>query len=52
MSHFTVLTILRKGTKKSLEDVLAPYSENLEVEQYKYKSKKTLIKEGKKQASS
>ena len=50
MSHFTVLTILRKGTKKSLEDVLAPYSENLEVEQYKYKTKKTLIKEGKKQA--
>ena len=46
MSHFTVLTILRKGTKKSLEDVLAPYSENLEVEQYKYKSKKQLIKEG------
>lgn len=50
MSHFTVLTILRKGTRKSLEDVLAPYDENLEVEQYKYKSKKELIKEGKKQA--
>ena len=31
MSHFTVLTILRKGTRKSLEDVLAPYDENLEV---------------------
>ena len=47
MSHFTVAVITAK--KEKLEEMLASYDENLEVEPYIEKTKKEIIKEAKKQ---
>lgn len=46
MSHFTVAVITAK--KEKLEEMLASYDENLEVEPYIEKTKKEIIKEAKK----
>lgn len=46
MSHFTVAVITAK--KEKLEEMLASYDENLEVEPYIKKTKKEIIKEAKK----
>lgn len=43
MSHFTVAVITAK--KEKLEEMLAPYDENLEVEPYIEKTKKEIIEE-------
>ena len=45
MSHYTVLAIIRKGSKQSLESLLAPYDENERVEPYVAKTKAQLIAE-------
>ena len=47
MRHFTVAVITAK--KEKLEEMLASYDENLEVEPYIEKTKKEIIKEAKKQ---
>lgn len=47
MSHFKVAVITAK--KEKLEEMLASYDENLEVEPYIEKTKKEIIKEAKKQ---
>lgn len=47
MSHFTVAVITAK--KKKLEEMLAPYDENLEVEPYIERTKEEIIKEARKQ---
>ena len=49
MSHFTVMVIKRKGAKKSVEDILAPYDEGLTVAPYISKSRAELIEYGKKE---
>ena len=41
MSHFTVAVITAK--KENLEEMLAPYDENLEVEPYIKRTKKKII---------
>ncbi len=41
MSHFTVAVITAK--KEKLEEMLAPYDENLEVEPYVWRTKKEII---------
>lgn len=46
MSHFTVAVITAK--KEKLDEMLAPYDENLEVEPYIEKTKKEIIKEARK----
>lgn len=46
MSHFKVAVITAK--KEKLEEMLASYDENLEVEPYIEKTKKEIIKEAKK----
>lgn len=51
MSHFTVMTILRKGSNKTLEDILAPYDENLEVAPYVRRTKAELIQEMRERAA-
>lgn len=43
MSHYTVLAIIRKDSRQTLEDLLAPYDENKQVEPYVYKTKAQLI---------
>lgn len=43
MSHFTVAVITAK--KEKLEEMLAPYDENLEVKPYIERTKKEIIKE-------
>lgn len=45
MSHYTVLAIIRKGSEKSLDALLAPYSEGKKVEPYVAKTKSQLIAE-------
>ena len=45
MSHFKVAVITAK--KEKLEEMLASYDENLEVEPYIEKTKKEIIKEAK-----
>ena len=47
MSHFIVVVITAK--KEKLEEMLASYDENLEVQPYIEKTKKEIIKEAKKQ---
>ena len=49
MSHFTVMVIKRKGTRKGVDALLAPYDENLEVAPHVVKTRDELIKEGKEQ---
>lgn len=49
MSHFKVAVITAK--KEKLEEMLASYDENLEVEPYIEKTKKEIIKEAKKRKS-
>ena len=51
MSHYTVMTILRKGSNKTLEDILAPYDENLEVAPYVRSTKAELIQEMRERAA-
>lgn len=46
MSHFTVAVITAR--KESLEEMLAPYDENLEVEPYVERTKEEIIKEARK----
>lgn len=46
MSHFTVAVITAK--KEKLDEMLAPYDENLKVEPYIEKTKKEIIKEARK----
>lgn len=46
MSHFTVAVITAK--KEKLEEMLAPYDENLEVEPYIERTKEEIIKEARK----
>lgn len=46
MSHFTVAVMIKD--KNKLEEVLAPYDENLEVAPYIYKTKEELIESSKK----
>ena len=43
MSHFTVAVIHHKN--QDIEELLAPYNENLEVERYIYKTKEQIIQE-------
>lgn len=45
MSHFTVFAIIRKGSGQDLESLLAPYSEEKQVEPYIAKTKAQLIAE-------
>lgn len=45
MSHFSV-AVFTKPNGKSLEELLAPYSENLDVESYIYKTRDDIIQEG------
>lgn len=45
MSHATVMVINRKGSGSDVDELLAPYDENLEVDPYIYKTKKELIEE-------
>lgn len=47
MSHFTVAVITAK--KEKLEEMLAAYDENLEVEPYIERTKEEIIKEARKQ---
>ena len=47
MSHFTVAVITAK--KEKLEEMLAPYDENLEVEPYIERTKKEIIEYARKQ---
>lgn len=44
MSHYMVMVIKRKGSYKGVDELLAPYDENLEVPQYVRKTKPELIK--------
>ena len=44
MSHYTVLAIIRKGSRQNLESLLAPYDENERVEPYVCETKAELIK--------
>lgn len=46
MSHFTVAVITAK--KENLEEMLAPYDENLEVEPYIERTKKEIIEKARK----
>lgn len=46
MSHFTVAVITAK--KEKLEEMLAPYDENLEVEPYIERTKEEIIREARK----
>lgn len=46
MSHFTVAVITAK--KEKIEEMLAPYDENLEVEPYIERTKEEIIKEARK----
>lgn len=46
MSHFTVAVIT--ADKNKIEEMLAPYSENLEVEPYIERTKKEIIEKAKK----
>lgn len=46
MSHFTVAVITAK--KENLEEMLAPYDENLEVEPYIERTKKEIIEKERK----
>ena len=46
MSHFTVAVITAK--KEKLEEMLAPYDENLEVEPYIERTKKEIIEKARK----
>lgn len=43
MSHYAVMTIVRKGSEKDVDDLLAPYDENLEVAPYVRHTKAELI---------
>jgi len=45
MSHYTVMVIRRKGSAKSVDEMLAPYDENLEVAPYVSQTKAQLIAE-------
>ena len=47
MSHYTVLVITKKDGE-DIDELLAPFSENLEVEPYIYKTKTEMISEMKK----
>lgn len=47
MSHFSVLAIQKHNSHKDIEDMMAPYDENLEVEPRIYKTKQQLIDEEK-----
>ena len=43
MSHYTVMAIQRDGENKSVEELMAPYDENLDVESYVRWTKADLI---------
>lgn len=45
MSHYTTLAIVRKNSTRDVEDLMAPYDENLEVAPYIDQTKEELIKE-------
>lgn len=45
MSHYNVLAIVRKNSTRSLEDIMGPYDEDLEVTPYIYQTKEDVIKE-------
>ena len=45
MSHYTVLAIIRKDSRQTLGELLAPYDENKRVEPYVEKTKAQLIAE-------
>ena len=47
MSHYTVLVITKKGGE-DVDELLAPFNENLEVEPYIYRTKTEMISEMKK----
>lgn len=46
MSHFTVAVLTRH--EQSIEDLLAPFDENIKVEPYIYRTKEDIIREAKK----
>ena len=48
MSHYTVAVISRTGTEEEVEDLLAPFNENIEVESYLYRTKEQIIEDGRK----
>lgn len=50
MSHFTVL-VLTKPNGKTVDELLAPYSEELEVAPYVYRTKEEIIENAKKNKS-
>lgn len=43
MSHFTVMAIIRKGADYDLEELMAPYDENMEVAPYVRRTKAEII---------
>ena len=47
MSHYTVAVISRTGTEDEVEELLAPFDENMEVEKYVARTREEIIKEGK-----
>ena len=47
MSHYGILAIRKKDNKISLEDAMAPYDENAEVEPYIRSTYEELVEEGK-----
>lgn len=46
MSHFTVMVIKRKGMPEEIEDILAPYDEELKVAPYIGKTRAEIAEEG------
>ncbi len=48
MSHYTVAVISRTGTEEEIEELLAPFDEDLEVESYIYRTKEEIIERGRK----
>ena len=43
--HYTVAVITDDGSEATIDELLAPFDENIEVEPYIYKTKEQIIKE-------
>ena len=47
MSHYTVAVITRTGTEEEIEELLAPFDENIEVEKYISRTYEQIVEAGK-----